>query len=210
MKVITSYPIYINNEQVESGDFYLNAEGDKKVKGEKLKGFFTKFGKNIVKGAKAVGRAIVKVEHAIAGASKKVVKGVKLEAGKIKEGTKKLIHHKKKDGSDIFTKKLPVATPETPKEKVVEIAGKQYSIADLPTNKDIVQTTDENGNAIAGVEFNPNEVVGITGADGNIEYQTPDAIEGGMSKNLKIALIAGGSLLLVGIIIFAIRKRNKG
>jgi len=202
MKVITSYPIYLNNEEVEGSNFYLNADG------QKVKGFFKKIGKGVVKGAKAVGRAIVKVEHAIAKASKKVVKGVKLAGGKIKAGSKKLIHHKKKDGGDIFTQKLPIATPETPKDKVVEIAGKQYSTADLPTNKQIVQTTDESGNAIAGVEFNPNEVVGVTGADGNIEYQTPDAIEGGMSKNLKIGLIIGGGLLLVGIIIFAIRKKK--
>jgi hypothetical protein len=100
--------------------------------------------------------------------------------------------------TDLFTKVLPPAKASTPPENIVDIAGKKYDATDVPKGKEIVETIDESGNKIAGVEFKANEVVGVTGADGNIEYHTPDAV-GGMSKGLKIALIVGGAVaLLVG------------
>lgn len=113
--------------------------------------------------------------------------------------------------TDIFTKELPPAKASTPPENIVDIAGKKYDATDVPKGKQIVETIDENGNKIAGVEFKANEVVGVTGADGNIEYHTPDAV-GGMSKGVKIALIVGGSLLVLGVIGFVIYKSraNKG
>ena len=110
-------------------------------------------------------------------------------------------------GGDVFTKELPLATANTKPENVVDIAGKKYDATDIPKGKEIVETVNESGQKIAGVEFKPEEVVAVTGKDGNIEYYTPDAQ--GMSKGLKIALIVGGSLLVLGVVGYLI-FRNKG
>jgi hypothetical protein len=111
---------------------------------------------------------------------------------------------------DIFTKELPLATPNTPPENIVDVAGKKYDATNIPKGKEIVETVNENGQKIAGVEYKPDEVVAVTGTDGNIEYHTPEAV-GGMSKGVKVALIVGGSLLVLGIVAFVIYKsRNKG
>jgi hypothetical protein len=110
--------------------------------------------------------------------------------------------------TDLFTKVLPPAKASTPPENIVDVGGKKYDATDIPKGKEIVETIDESGNKVAGVEFKPEEVVAVTGADGNIEYHTPDAV-GGMSKGLKVALIVGGSLLVLGIVGFVIYKSRK-
>ena len=105
---------------------------------------------------------------------------------------------------------MPPATPNTPPENIVDVAGKKYDATNIPKGKEIVETVNENGQKIAGVEYKPDEVVAVTGTDGNIEYHTPEAV-GGMSKGVKVALIVGGSLLVLGIVAFVIYKsRNKG
>lgn len=216
-----------------------NGEEFYNAKGQKVKGFFKKVGGGVVKAGKFIGKVAKKVGRGLVQASKTVAKGVKTAGGKVKAGVKKLIHHEKKDkggktpdasrdtgggqkgrddkqsrvpsaddkGRDVFTKELPLATPSTPKENIVDVAGKKFDASELPSGKEVVQTTDESGNAIAGVEYQPSEVVAVTGADGNVEYHTPDAV--GMNKNLKIALIVGGSLLVLGIIGFVIYKSRK-
>lgn len=110
-------------------------------------------------------------------------------------------------GNDVFTKVLPQATANTPPENITEVAGKKYDATDIPKGKGIVATIDEKGNAIAGVEFKPNEVVAVTGKNGNIEYYTPDAQ--GMSKGLKVGLIVGGSILLLSLAYFIFKQKNK-
>lgn len=222
--------------------FFCSFDGEKfyNAKGEKVFNAFKKFGKGVVKvgkgavkAGKFVGRVAKKVARAVVSASKKVVSGVKTVGGKAKSGVKKLIHHKKSNkvsgGSDssknnrlttktsnessqddVFTKELPKATPSTSKENVVEIDGKKFDATDVPKGKEVVETIDENGNKIAGVEYLPQEVVAVTGKDGNIEYHTPDAV--GMSKNLKLGLIIGGSVLglaLIGFVIYKFKNKSK-
>lgn len=219
--------------------FYLSADGEEfyNAKGQKIGGVFKKIGKGVGKVGKFIGKVAKKVGRGLAKASKTVASGVKKAGGKVKAGAKKLVHHKKKTatstppsgassktakgrddkqnrppsgdstGADVFTKPLPPATSATPPSNIVDIAGKKFDASELPSGKEVVQTTDENGNAIAGVEYQPSEVVAVTGADGNVEYHTPDAV--GMNKNLKIALIVGGSLLVLGIIGFVIYKSRK-
>jgi hypothetical protein len=109
------------------------------------------------------------------------------------------------NATDVFTLTLPLANANTPKDKIVVINGKEYDASGIPDNKQIVQTIDENGNPIAGVEYDANEVVAVTGTDGNIEYHTQEAV-GGMSKGVKVALIVGGSLLVLSIVAFVIYK----
>lgn len=111
-------------------------------------------------------------------------------------------------GKDVFTKELPPATPSTPPQNVVEVAGQKFDATDIPKGKEVVETVDESGKKIAGVEFTPEEVVAVQGADGNIEYHTPENV--GMSKGMKMALIIGGSVLVLGIIGFIIYKSRTG
>lgn len=192
-----------------------------------------KAGKFIGKIAKKVGRAVVKASKTAVSGVKKAGGKVKSGAKKLihhkKKDTKtsppktdKQIAVEKakgissprqapttdsqKKGNDIFTKELPPATSATPKENIVEVAGKKFDATSIPKGKEVVETIDERGNKIAGVEFKPEEVLAVTGKDGNIEYYTPDAK--GMSKGLKIGLIAGGVLLL-GIIGFVVYKKMK-
>ena len=227
--------------QDECGEtFYCSADGEDfyNAKGQKIKGVFKKVGKGVVKAGKFVGKVAKKVARGLAKASKTVAKGVKTAGGKVKEGAKKLIHHKKKtatstppsgassktakgrddaqkrapsgdsqQGADVFTKPLPEATAGTPPDKIVDVAGKKFDASELPSGKEVVQTTDESGQTIAGVEYQPSEVVAVTGANGNVEYHTPDAV--GMSKGLKVALIVGGSLLVLGIVALVIYKSRK-
>lgn len=110
-------------------------------------------------------------------------------------------------GGDVFTKELPQATPNTPPENVVDVNGVKYDATDIPKDKEIVETIDESGKKIAGVEFKPEEVVAVTGKDGNIEYYTPDAQ--GMSKGLKIALVVGGAVVLLAVAYFIFRPKGK-
>ncbi|MEI7960695.1 MAG: hypothetical protein WCI04_00005, partial [archaeon] len=112
-------------------------------------------------------------------------------------------------GKDVFTKELPPATPSTPPQNVVEVAGQKFDATDIPKGKEIVETVDGSGKKIAGVEFAPEEVVAVQGADGNIEYYTPESVSG-MSKGMKMALIIGGSVLVLGIIGFIIYKSRTG
>jgi len=223
---------------------YCSADGENfyNAKGEKLKGFFKKVGGGIVKGGKAVGKALKKVGHAIVGASKKVAKGVKTAGGKVKAGAKKLIHHKKKEktasadkdktgsadkgkpgtastsnenkantqAEDVFTKPLEKATPQTPPEKVVEVNGQKYSTEGVEKGKEVVVTTNEAGQEIAGVEYAPSEVVAVTGKDGNIEYHTPEAVSGSkMTTTTKVLIGVGIALVLGTIVYFAMRNKKK-
>jgi hypothetical protein len=110
--------------------------------------------------------------------------------------------------TDLFTKVLPPAKASTPPENIVDVGGKKYDATDIPKGKEIVETIDESGNKVAGVEFKPKEVVAVTGGDGNIQYYTNEDA-GGMSKGLKVALIVGGSLLVLGIVGFVIYKSRK-
>jgi hypothetical protein len=113
------------------------------------------------------------------------------------------------NASDVFTLTLPLANANTPKDKIVVINGIEYDASGIPDTKQIVETIDESGNPVAGVEFNPSEVVATTGEDGNVQYYTnQDA--GGMSKGLKITLIVAGSLLVLGVVGYFIYKSKKG
>ena len=217
----------------------VDGENFYNAKGKSILGVFKKIGGGVVKAGKFIGKVAKKVGRGLVQASKKVAKGVKTAGGKVKAGVKKLIHHEKKGGgakdeqkgrddktgkpnrdsqqnrppsgdtrqnSDVFTKELPLADANTPKENIVDVAGKKFDASSLPSGKEVVQTTDESGKPIAGIEYQPSEVVAVTGADGNVEYHTPDAV--GMSKTT-IALIVGGSLLVLGIIGFVIYKSRK-
>jgi hypothetical protein len=111
------------------------------------------------------------------------------------------------NASDVFTLTLPLANANTPKDKIVVINGKEYDASGIPDNKQIVQTIDENGNPIAGVEYDTKEVVAVTGGDGNIQYYTNEDA-GGMSKGLKIALIVGGAVVLLAVAYFVFKRKG--
>lgn len=240
MNIITKNPVFVKNNTSDShvsfegrpdvdyfldesgeefysadGENFFNAKGEN-VKKDSVKGVFKKIGKGFGKAAKFIGKGIVKASRSVVKASKNVASGVKKVGGKAKAGSKKLIHHKKRDGadkgSDVFTKPLTKATPEEvksmPQDKVVEIEGEKYLADGIDKDKPVTVSQDpETGEKVVGVEYKPEEVVAVDGADGNVEYHTPDSV--GMSKNMKIALIVTGAALVLGIVIFVVIKSNK-
>lgn len=251
MNIITKSPILLKNESTEgflpfdadyfmdeAGEEFYSADGENfyNVKGKKSKGTlkkigkgFSKVGKGLGKAAKFVGKGIVKAQRGVVKASKSVAKNVKKVGGKAKAGSKKLIHHKKRDnadktdrgakvddtkGVDVFTKPLVEATSEQmktmPADKVVEIEGKNYLADGIDKEKPVTVSVDpETGAKVVGVEYKPEEVVAVDGADGNVEYHTPENVSG-MSKNMKIALIVTGAVLVLGVVLFVVKsKKNK-
>ena len=112
-------------------------------------------------------------------------------------------------GNDIFTKRLPLATPQTPKDQILQDdKGNQYSTENADKKRPIVQTTDENGKPILGQEYDPSQVVATTGQGGNIVYGLENDVSG-MNKTLKYGLIIGGSLLVLGVAIYLITRKKK-
>jgi hypothetical protein len=132
MKVITSYPIYLNNKQVEGSNFYLNAD------------------------AEQIGKIATEGLGAVAG--------------------------------------IATAINSQPKSGIKQACGRKplFGKAKKKAWQDCVDKY--NAPQVAPV---PVPVAPIVS-----EESKP------MSKNLKMGLIIGGGLLLVGIIIFAIRKKK--
>jgi hypothetical protein len=116
------------------------------------------------------------------------------------------------DGSDVFSlplKKLtPIETQSMKPQDIVQVNGQTYSTQGIPAGKEVVVTQDdETGQEMVTVQYQPDEVVGVTGGDGNIEYFKKDDV--GMNKALKLTLIIGGSVVVLGIIGYVIYRSSK-
>lgn len=182
-------------------------------------------GHGLAKAASAVGHAIVKAEQFVVKESKVFAKGVKKAGGKIKTGTKKLIHKKNKDGIETFQKPLTPVVPDGNGYKKVNADGTQTTLTKsdvIPVNNQFiakldtdpkkaitVSTNPETGATNIGQDYAPEEVVGQPAADGNIEYFHVTDEEGKMSPALKWGLIGGGALIVIIVIVVIIRKNKK-
>jgi len=121
----------------------------------------------------------------------------------------------KTDGGekDIFSLPLKPITPieaqQLKPEEVVQVNGQNYSAEGIEPGKEIVVTNDENtGEELVTVPYEANEVVAVTGDDGNVEYiKKEDAKE--MNKGLKYALIIGGSVIVLSLIGYLIYTSTK-
>lgn len=116
-------------------------------------------------------------------------------------------------GSDVFSlplKKLtPIETQSMKPEEIVTVNGQSYSTQGIEPGKDVVVVNDEEtGQEMVTVQYEPDEVVGVTGQDGNIEYVKKDDVQG-MSKALKYTLIIGGSVIVLTILGYVIYKASK-
>ena len=117
------------------------------------------------------------------------------------------------DGTvDVFSlplKKLtPIETKSLKPEEIVQVNGQSYSTKGIEPGKDVVIATDEEtGQEIVTVQYEPDEVVAVTGKDGNVEYVKKD--DAGMSKALKYTLIIGGSVIVLSVIGYIIYKVSK-
>lgn len=201
--------------------FYWGADGDEyyNAKGEKLKGFFQKFGKGIGKGFKGIGKGVKKIANAIKNVKRKLVaknknkvEGAKESSGKAKTSGSELAQQKTDDGKDAFTDKLKPADANTPADKIVDIEGQKLSTVGVPADKPIVVSTDPTtGQKIVGVDYKPEEVTAVKGADGNYTYYPTNRVQDtdkGMSSTMKIGLAVGGVVVL-GLIVYLVAK-NKG
>ena len=205
---------------VDTGDEYFSADGETfyDARGEKLKNFFKKVGKGLVKGVKAVGRAIKNAARWVATKSKNLVSGAKSGKGKLARAGRRALRQSKRNPSspqaDTFTEVLPPATQSTPADKRVVVGGTTYSTEGVPSNKPIVVATDPTSGAkTIGVEYAANEVVGVQNTDGTYEYYKPtDLVDATTStkksKTTTILLITAG-VLVVGVVAYFIIKKKK-
>lgn len=224
MKVITSYPIYLNNKEVEGSNFYLNADGEEfhNAKGEKIKEFFKKHKGEKIKGF--IGKVKSFVGKLKAKRNARKLKRLKNKEGK--EGFVDVIPPLLKGADGTFKKTLPDGSTQTiPSSQVQKGAdGNIYYTEDLKVSenqKAPTVMTDEAGNKFLGTEIPLEDTHTLTttpdAGSVNEVYKKSDVIDengtplastkGGMSKNLKMGLIIGGGLLLVIGIVYAVKKR---
>ena len=162
-------PIYLNGELLAEPTF--GADGKKTRVGKILSGIGSAF--------KWVGGKIVQGSVWLVNEPKKLADGVKATKKKIRN-KKELKRHKKrgdvdmelatnttslkalptkeselKQMKDVFTKPLTplsdIQASKLPKKNIAIINGKQYDASDVPANKPIVVSTDQNGTETVGV-----------------------------------------------------------
>lgn len=163
----------------------------------------------------AIGRGIVKAEHWVVKESKAVAAGVKkIVKGKAKKGAKPLVQQKTQTGQTVFTQTLPVVSAaeaaKLGQQNTVVVDGQTVSTQGVPAGSTITASTDPTtGQKTIGVDHTANEVVAVTGDNGNTQYHLPSDIVSGMSKNMKIGLMVGGGVVVLGIITFIILRKKK-
>jgi hypothetical protein len=146
---------------------------------------------------------------------------------KFKDKLPKLRKTKGTDGKDKFTKENPDGTTtDVPKDQVTIVppptAGGQESYfdkKDLNTPNEVVKTVLPNGEVELSKLYNQEETETIPNEQGvDTVYKKEDVVDSGdastspsegMSKGLKIGLIVGGSVLVVGIIAFVVYKSRQ-
>jgi hypothetical protein len=205
--------------------YYMGIDGETfyNAKGKRVKDFFKKVGKGIATGAKAVGKFIKEQFRKAVTKSKEVASNVKknraerkkkrLENREKLKAEKKLKHEKDEKGEDKFRQNFDKISENEAKnlspDKVVTIGQDNYRIPDdAPKDAPIVVNTDPNtGKKDVGVDIPVDDVVPVADNQGNIEYYRQP--EGGLSKNMKTALIVGGAVVGVALIGFLIYRLNK-
>lgn len=148
---------------------------------------------------------------------------------KFKDKLPKLKKKKKADGTVAFEKTMPDGTvKEIPQSQVKTIPSTKggednhFDVADVNTQKAVVQTVLDNGEVELSKLYNQEETETVPNEQGvDTVYKKEDVADTGdastlptsdtgMSKGMKIGLIVGGSALVVGIIVFAIYKSRQG
>lgn len=149
---------------------------------------------------------------------------------KFKDKLPKLRKVKGADGKDKFEKELPDGTKQEVSKDQVQIvppptSGGQESFfdkKDLNTKNEVVKTVLANGEVELSKIYAPEETEQIPSEQGGepVTYKKEDVADSGdasitasstgMSKGMKIGLIVGGSVLVLGIVAFVIYKSKQG
>lgn len=148
---------------------------------------------------------------------------------KFKDKLPKLRKTKGTDGKDKFTKENPDGTTtDVPKDQVTIVppstAGGQESYfdkKDLNTPNEVVKTVLPNGELELAKIYSPEQTEQVPSEQGGepVTYKKEDVVDSGdastspstgMSKGMKIGLIVGGSVLVLGIVAFVIYKSKQG
>jgi len=148
---------------------------------------------------------------------------------KFKDKLPKLRKNKKANGEVAFEKTMPDGTvKEIPKSQVKTIPSAKggeenhFDMADVNTQKAVVQTVLDNGEVELSKLYNQEETETIPNEQGvDTVYKKEDVADSGdasttsssstgMSKGMKIGLIVGGTALVLGIVAFVIYKSKQG
>ncbi len=197
--------------------YYMSADGETfyNAKGEKIKKFFSKVGKGIVQGAKAVGRFFKEAKRVIVEKKKEIIANVNKKREK-RKADRLLKHQKNEKGQDVLTEPLQKIdkkeAEKLPDNQVVIVEDKAYKVPeDLPKNAPIVVNNDpKTGEKTVSIDIPKEEAVAVPDAQGNITYYR-ESKEEGMSKGLKTALIVGGAVVgvaLIGFLIYRVTKKK--
>jgi hypothetical protein len=111
---------------------------------------------------------------------------------------------------DVFTEPLEKAIETTPKDKIIDVEGQKFSTEGIEPGKEVVVSTDQEGNKVVGVEYDASKVVAVTGTDGNIEYVKEKEVKPKMSTTTKVLIGVGGALVVGFILYFILRKKDTG
>lgn len=225
MKVVTAYPVYINNKKVDKKSEYLSADGD-------ADDFYDATGKKIK--APKEHKLLNKIKGAHIG--QKIGKFVKKVAAAIKKDARKLTHRKDKSGKSVYTDKLPTVTngeKKLPDGSTVQVPASNiatintpagpvsFDKADVPNGGQPTATV-QGGTPVLTKDYTEDQVTTVQNDDGSTEtYKNSDIGNSGDANatgsnsgwsslsNTKKGLIIGGIVLVVAGISFAIYKSRK-
>lgn len=184
----------------------------------KKQGFFSKEKRDERKERRAERKANRKAKYGARPLKTFVHNGVQ----KFKDKLPKLKKKKKANGEVAFEKTMPDGTvKEIPKSQVKTIPSTKggednhFDMADVNTQKAVVQTVLDNGEVELSKLYNQEETETVPNEQGvDTVYKKEDVTDdstnppsdSGMSKGMKIGLIVGGVVLLAGIIFVAVKS----
>jgi|688.fasta_scaffold18419_15 hypothetical protein len=207
MIVKTTYPIIVNRKRVSPKDYYLNIDAKNLEEVKAFQRYAVSRGVNLDYISKST-KKLVSGENAIDGIYGGKTKNAYATYGADWEKTRTTPTPTPTDETKKEeTKKEETKKEETKKEETKKEETKKDETKKEETKKDEVTITkDDKGNTTTVTKkADGTTTTVVTDKNGKVISKK----QSGMSKNLKIGLIIGGGVLFLGIIIFALTRKNK-
>ena len=212
MIIKTTYPLRVNRFIDSTNDYYSNIDAKNKEEVKAFQRYAVSRGVNLDYISKST-KKLVTGENAIdgvyGGKTQNAYKtyGADWEKTRTTKDETKKDETKKDETKKDETKKDETKKDETKKDETKKDETKKDETKKDETKKDeITVTKDDKGNTITVTKRADGTTLTVITDKNGKEISKK---ESGMSKKLKMGLIIGGSVLVLGIIIFAL-TRNRG